>query len=49
MGLNEKIKKWVEFVRTVLPGGSFWELSAEDVDLGMVAKPVTVIYALERM
>ncbi|KAG9133697.1 hypothetical protein Leryth_018695 [Lithospermum erythrorhizon] len=49
LGLNDKTKKWGELLRSLLPGGRFWELEDEGVDIGMVAKPVTVVYALKRM
>lgn len=43
------LKKWVEFVRYILPGGEWWRLSNEGVDGVIVAKPVTVLVALKRM
>ncbi|CAI9756308.1 unnamed protein product [Fraxinus pennsylvanica] len=43
------LKKWVEFVRDILPGGEWWSLSNEGVDGVMVAKPVTVLRALKKM
>ncbi|MCD9641123.1 ABC transporter B member 26, chloroplastic [Datura stramonium] len=49
VGLREKLVKWIEFVRNVFPGGNWWRLSSEDVDVGATAKPVTVVRALHRM
>lgn len=39
--------KWMEFVRNVFPGGNWWRLDVDDV--GVTAKPVTVVRALHRM
>lgn len=46
--LSEKLRRWIAFVRSVLPGGSWWSFS-EDVDVVLTAKPVTVLRALQRM
>ncbi|XP_022732912.1 ABC transporter B family member 26, chloroplastic-like isoform X2 [Durio zibethinus] len=46
--LLERIRKWVDFLRTVLPGGSWWSFS-DDVELKLMAKPVTIWRALSRM
>lgn len=37
----------MEFVRNVFPGGNWWRLDVDDV--GVTAKPVTVVRALHRM
>ncbi|XP_059290770.1 ABC transporter B family member 26, chloroplastic isoform X2 [Lycium ferocissimum] len=47
--LRENVVKWMEFIRNVIPGGNWWRLSSEDVDIGATAKPVTVLRALQRM
>ncbi|KAG8366046.1 hypothetical protein BUALT_Bualt17G0035300 [Buddleja alternifolia] len=48
--LSEKLKKWVDFVRELLPGGDWWRLSSEnEVDVVVSAKPVTVLRALGKM
>ncbi|KAJ8539900.1 hypothetical protein K7X08_026289 [Anisodus acutangulus] len=39
----------MEFVQNVFPGGNWWRLSSEDVDIGATAKPVTVVRALHKM
>lgn len=46
---RDKLVKWIEFVKNVLPGGNWWRLSSEDVDVGATSKPVTVVRALNRM
>ncbi|XVF43921.1 hypothetical protein PTKIN_Ptkin02bG0080100 [Pterospermum kingtungense] len=46
--LGERIRKWIDFLRSVLPGGSWWSFS-DDVELKLMAKPVTVWRALSRM
>ncbi|KAI3467581.1 hypothetical protein Pfo_024244 [Paulownia fortunei] len=47
--LSEKLKKWVKFVRQILPGGDWWRLSTEEVENVILAKPVTVLRALKKM
>lgn len=47
--LVESIKKWVKFVREILPGGEWWRLSTEGVGDVILAKPVTVVRALKKM
>ncbi|CAA0831309.1 ABC transporter B family member 26-chloroplastic [Striga hermonthica] len=47
--LSEKLKKWVQFVREILPGGNWWRLSSEGVDNVISVKPVTVLRALRKM
>lgn len=46
--LRERIRKWIDFLRSVLPGGSWWSFD-DDVELKLMAKPVTVWRALSRM
>ncbi|GFY91434.1 transporter associated with antigen processing protein 1 [Actinidia rufa] len=46
--LSEKLRRWIGFIRSILPGGSWWSLS-EGVEVVMMAKPVTVSRALQRM
>lgn len=46
---GEKIRRTFEKLRSVLPGGRWWKLSDENVDVALVAKPVTVWNALYRM
>lgn len=47
--LSEKLRKWVTFVREILPGGEWWSLSTEGVGDVISAKPVTVLRALKKM
>lgn len=47
--LSEKLKKWVKFVREILPGGEWWSLSNEEIGNVISAKPVTVLRALKKM
>lgn len=47
--LSEKLNKWVQFVREILPGGEWWKLSTEEVEDVTSAKPVTVWRALKKM
>ncbi|KAK4402739.1 ABC transporter B family member 26, chloroplastic [Sesamum angolense] len=47
--LSEKLKKWVQLVREILPGGEWWKLSSEEVEDVISAKPVTVWRALKKM
>lgn len=39
---------WADSVRSILPGGTWWELP-EDVQVKLMAKPVTLWRALSRM
>ncbi|KAK3041850.1 hypothetical protein RJ639_000366 [Escallonia herrerae] len=43
-----RLRRWVGFVRSILPGGSWWKFS-DDVVVVLTAKPVTVWRALSRM
>ncbi|KAF5940073.1 ABC transporter B family member 26, chloroplastic isoform X1 [Camellia sinensis] len=45
---SESLRRWIGFVRSILPGGSWWSFS-KDVEVVMAAKPVTVWLALRRM
>lgn len=45
---SERLRRWMAFVRTILPGGSWWSFS-EDVEVRILAEPVTVSRALVRM
>uniref|UniRef100_A0A0R0L5L1 ABC transmembrane type-1 domain-containing protein n=1 Tax=Glycine max TaxID=3847 RepID=A0A0R0L5L1_SOYBN len=47
-GLLDRIRKWVGFLPSILPGGRWWEFSG-DVDVQVVAQPVTVWRALGKM
>ncbi|XP_010552674.1 PREDICTED: ABC transporter B family member 26, chloroplastic [Tarenaya hassleriana] len=44
----EKIRQCIDFIRTILPGGSWWSFS-DEVETKFMAKPVTVWRALSRM
>ncbi|KAF5741097.1 ABC transporter B family member 26 chloroplastic-like [Tripterygium wilfordii] len=46
--LREKIGNWIDFIRSILPGGSWWRFS-DDVEVNITAKPLTVWRALGRM
>lgn len=46
--LRERQQMWPDFLRSILPGGSWWSFS-DDVEVQMTAKPVTVVRALSRM
>ncbi|KAJ0256309.1 ABC transporter B family member 26 [Hirschfeldia incana] len=48
VSLPEKIRQCIGFLRTILPGGSWWRFT-EEVDSRFIAKPVTVWRALSRM
>ncbi|TXG56235.1 hypothetical protein EZV62_017548 [Acer yangbiense] len=45
---NERIRRWIHFVQSLLPGGSWWSFS-DDVEVKITAKPVTVWRALFKM
>ncbi|OWM76106.1 hypothetical protein CDL15_Pgr009752 [Punica granatum] len=47
--LLEKLRRLLHLARSLLPGGSWWDLSEEEVDVRLLAKPVTVWRALTRM
>lgn len=49
VALSDKLKKWIKFVREVFPGGEWWRLSSEEIDVGLSSKPVTVLRALQKM
>ncbi|KAJ4973603.1 hypothetical protein NE237_006777 [Protea cynaroides] len=44
----ETLQRWVVFLRSIMPGGSWWNFS-EDVEVFIFSKPVTVWFALRRM
>ncbi|KAK9276674.1 hypothetical protein L1049_006210 [Liquidambar formosana] len=44
----ERLRRWFAFLRSILPRGSWWNLS-HDVEIVFMAKPVTVWRALGRM
>ncbi|XP_010251085.1 PREDICTED: ABC transporter B family member 26, chloroplastic [Nelumbo nucifera] len=48
VGFLETWRRWVVFLRSVVPGGNWWRLS-DDVEVFTTAKPVTVLFALRRM
>ena len=48
VSLPERIRHFVGFLRSILPGGSWWRFS-EEVDSRFVAEPVTVWRALTRI
>ncbi|KAJ0096230.1 hypothetical protein Patl1_16063 [Pistacia atlantica] len=45
---NERIRKWIHIIQSILPGGSWWSFS-DDIELKLMAKPVTVWRALSKM
>ncbi|GMH31119.1 hypothetical protein Nepgr_032962 [Nepenthes gracilis] len=47
--LRERLRSLFETFRSILPGGSWWNLSGEYVDVVTASKPVTVWRALRRM
>ncbi|CAN8239221.1 unnamed protein product [Cochlearia groenlandica] len=48
VSIPERIRQCIGFLKTVLPGGSWWRFS-DEVDSKFTAKPVTVWLALSRM
>ncbi|KOM39785.1 hypothetical protein LR48_Vigan03g316700 [Vigna angularis] len=46
--LLQRIRKWLDFLPLILPGGRWWDFS-DDVDVQLVAQPVTVWRALGKM
>ncbi|QCD90680.1 ATP-binding cassette [Vigna unguiculata] len=46
--LLQRIRKWLDFLPSILPGGRWWDFS-HDVDVQLVAQPVTVWRALGKM
>ncbi|XP_048318340.2 ABC transporter B family member 26, chloroplastic [Ziziphus jujuba] len=44
----ERVKRWIDFVRSILPGGKWWN-SDDEVETRILAEPVTVSRALLRM
>ncbi|XP_073303069.1 ABC transporter B family member 26, chloroplastic [Primulina huaijiensis] len=49
VALSDKLKTWIKFVREIFPGGEWWRLSSEEIDVGLSSKPVTVLRALQKM
>ncbi|XP_010471059.1 PREDICTED: ABC transporter B family member 26, chloroplastic [Camelina sativa] len=48
VSVPERIRQCIGFLRTILPGGSWWSFT-DEVDGRFIAKPVTVWRALSRM
>ncbi|RXH79766.1 hypothetical protein DVH24_040913 [Malus domestica] len=46
--LSEKLRQLFAFLRSILPGGTWWSFS-DEADIRIFAKPVTVARALTRM
>ncbi|KAM7251716.1 hypothetical protein ACFE04_023599 [Oxalis oulophora] len=46
--VTDRIKNWISFVRSILPGGEWWTFT-DDVEVKFLAKPVTVWRALSKM
>lgn len=46
--LNERIRRFIEFLPSILPGGDWWSFS-DEADIKILAKPVTMWRALTRM
>ncbi|OIV93053.1 hypothetical protein TanjilG_20715 [Lupinus angustifolius] len=44
-----RLRKWIQSFPSVLPGGKWWDLSDEDVEVQVLAQPVTVWRALAKM
>lgn len=47
--LSVMIQKWVEYVRSLMPSGSWWRLCESDEEQVAAAKPVTLLFALRRL
>ncbi|KAK6922276.1 ABC transporter-like, ATP-binding domain [Dillenia turbinata] len=45
---QKRLNKWICFFHSILPGGSWWNLS-DNAEVVILAKPVTVVKALHRM
>lgn len=45
----ESIRRWVGFAGSFMPGGSWWSLCEREDDQVVVAKPLTVVFALRRL
>jgi ATP-binding cassette subfamily B (MDR/TAP) protein 9 len=43
-----KIRKWVSFIPSIFPGGTWWNFSDDD-NVQLYGQPVTVWYALGKM
>lgn len=44
----ERLRRWAGFLLSILPGGSWWNFS-DDIEVQVLAKPVTVWRALAKM
>ncbi|CAL0331535.1 unnamed protein product [Lupinus luteus] len=44
-----RLRKWVQFLPLILPGGKWWDLSDDEVEAQVLAKPITVWRALAKM
>ncbi|KAM7468680.1 hypothetical protein LguiB_016242 [Lonicera macranthoides] len=44
----ERMQRFIDIIRSLLPGGSWWSFP-EEVDVALIAKPITVLRALQRM
>lgn len=44
----DKLRGWVGYIRSILPGGSWWSLS-DEAEVRTSVEPVTVTRALSRM
>lgn len=45
----DRIRKWIQFIPKILPGGTWWDFSYDDVPVQVQAQPVTVWRALGKM
>ncbi|KAJ4711045.1 ABC transporter B family protein [Melia azedarach] len=45
---NERIRRWIHFIQSIFPGGSWWSFD-DDIEVKIMAKPVTVWRALSKM
>lgn len=48
-GFEKAFAKWIGFVQSISPGGSWWNLSEHQEDDFEAAKPMTALLALRRM
>ncbi|KAE9607064.1 putative peptide-transporting ATPase [Lupinus albus] len=44
-----RLRKWIQFLPSILPGGKWWEVSDDDAQVQVLAKPITVWRALTKM
>lgn len=45
----DRIRKWFQFIPSILPGGTWWDFSDDDFQAQALAQPVTVWRALGKM